>query len=177
MTRRASFPRPALQAALLAMLLPGCARGGGSDFPSLARRPVEGVMTAVQTEPAAAAATVPAGAPLQEKLTAWGAASIGADRAFQAALPDVEARVAAASSAPSGSDDWFAAHQALARLDVLRGPLSRIWGDVDALFVDRTVAGDPEGADALAALHAQLAVTAAAQIAAVERLAARIAPR
>jgi hypothetical protein len=177
MTRPFSFARPKLPVGLLAaLLLSGCASDGGKDFPSLARRPIEGVLTGVQTEPAAVA-PVPAGASLREKLAAWRTDSVAADRAFQAALPGTEARVGAASGAAAGSDGWMGAHQALSRLDILRGPMSRIWADVDALFVARTVAGDPEGAAEIAALHSQLAAMAAAQIGHVERLAAQIAPR
>jgi hypothetical protein len=70
MIRRLLSARPARPAVLAtALLLSACAGGGGGDFPSLARRPVEGVLVGVQTEPTAPMA-VPAGATLQEKLTA-----------------------------------------------------------------------------------------------------------
>jgi hypothetical protein len=161
----------------VSLLLAGCAAGGGDgDFPSLARRPVEGVLTSVQTEPVPPA-IVPAGAGLNERLSAWTRASAAADAAFQAALPDVEVRVVAAQGTPAGSDSWFAAQQAVSRLDVLRGPLSRIWADVDALYVSKTVADDAEGAAEIALLHARLAKLAAEQIEQVEALGARIAPR
>lgn len=158
------------------ILLSGCAGTRDGDFPSLARRPVEGVLTTVQSEPVVEPA-VPPGTSLQDKLNGWTAGATTADRTFRAALPEAEARVAAARGAAAESDIWFAAHQALARLDVLRGPLTRIWSDVDALFVARTVAGDAEGAAEIAALHARIALIAAEQIGTVDRLAAGIVPR
>lgn len=142
---------PAL-VAIVTVTLSGCAMQQG-DFPSLQKRPYEDER--VMDEPAAPATTIsslPAG--LQGNLSAAVAKSAAADDQFQARLPVVRQRVAAARGAAESSESWVAAHMELAALEIQRSPSVEAMADIDALYraqLEReTVEGESGGTTIIA---------------------------
>ena len=89
-----------------------------ASYPSLAQRPGETTPhPAPQTAP-----TSPASVPTPQ-LAAWLADAQTAHARFTAALPAARAALAAAQSAPRGSEAWSTANLALAQLETLRTDL------------------------------------------------------
>ena len=125
-----------LSVSAAAMLLSACS--GAVDHPSLAPRPIERPAAATPPE---GESRVPVDAPEVARAVALVEEARSADRAFRDALASAKRAIRAGGGAPAGSEAWVAAQQALSRLDVLRGPITRALADVDRLATDAVRAG------------------------------------
>lgn len=163
---RILHPLPMILASVL--LLGGCA-AQGSGAPSLAKRSVEGrfdvAPPAVNLEPPG-----PLPVDIEARLARWEADSLAAQQAFAAERADAANLVSAAVGAAVASENWIAAQQAVSRLVAARAPLTAALADIDALYVERSVAGDVDGMPAIYALRERLAELASAQDAVIEGL-------
>ncbi len=154
----------------LAVLVAGCTEQGA--YPSLAARPIEGIMDKPIAETIAPPAT-----PNPERAgriaTLLDQAET-ADRAFRGALAETERAVAAAAGATRGEERWIVAQQQLSRLEAARVPVGHVLADLDELGVaqaDAASSGTPSAeADALANAYARATTLDAEEQAVLSRL-------
>jgi hypothetical protein len=153
-----------------AVLLAGCAEHGG--YPSLAARPIEGIMDQPVVETIA-----PPAVPNAERATRIATLlqqAEAADRAFRTAQTETERAVAAAAGAGRGEERWLAAQQQLSRLEAARVPVGHVLADLDELGVaqaDAASSGTPSAeADALASAYARVTALDAEEQAVLSRL-------
>jgi hypothetical protein len=123
--------RAALPAALAGALLAGCVTEG--PFPSLAPRPDERLAIEEPVREAPAVADDPA---LQTRIAALLGEARQGDRAFDADYG--AAARAAGRAAPTGSDAWMAAQQALSRVEAARGRTSDAATELHQLALERS---------------------------------------
>jgi hypothetical protein len=153
-----------------AVLLAGCAEQG--SYPSLAARPIEGIMDKPVTETIA-----PSAVPNAERSTRIATLiqqAETADREFRAAQPAAERAIAAAAGAARGEERWIVAQQQLSRLDVARVPVGRALADLDELGVaqaDAASSGTASAeAEALASAYARVTALDAEEQGVLSRL-------
>lgn len=117
----------------LALLLSGCA-GPMSNYPSLARRPIENAPIAEPAAPPPPAAPDPAldaqVATLTKQLDSGAAA-------FDAAYAKADRAVGAAGNAAVSSDAWVAAQLSISALEAARNDSVSALASLDTLYVDR----------------------------------------
>lgn len=129
---------------LLMLTVAACASSSASDYPSLARRPVESA--APQTD--AAPVTPPAAdADLSTRIAGLVEQAKKGDAGFASAIAAADRRIAAASGAAAGSEPWIDAQQALSGIETARGDSISALATMDSLLVERL--------DAIAAGKAQ----------------------
>lgn len=142
---------------VLGLSLSACAMQSG-DFPSLSKRPYEGVPAIDETAappPAQMAALPPA---LKKAVDAAVRQSNSAHQAFLADLPKVKQSVSAARGAAPSSESWVAAQVELSTLEIDRSPSVSALADIDSLYLqrlDQEFAGEGKGAAALIAQSRQ----------------------
>jgi hypothetical protein len=153
-----------------AILLAGCAEQG--SYPSLAARPIEGIMDKPVVE-----AIAPPAVPNAERSTRIAALVAQAETAhheFRAAQPEAERAIAAARGAGRGEERWIVAQQQLSRLDVARVPVGRALADLDELAVaqaDAASSGTASAeAEALASAYARVTAIDSEEQAVLSRL-------
>jgi hypothetical protein len=153
-----------------AVLVSGCA--GQGSYPSLAARPIEGIMDKPVVE-----AVAPPATPNSERAARIAAAlaqAEAADRDFRAGQAETERAVSAASGAARGDERWLAAQQQLSRLEAARVPVGRALADLDELGVaqaDAASRGTPSAeADALASAYARVTALDSEEQAVLRRL-------
>jgi len=153
-----------------AVLLAGCADQSG--YPSLAARPIEGIMDKPITP-----AVAPPAVPNSERATRIASLleqAETADRAFRAAQGETERAIAAAAGASRGDERWIVAQQQLSRLEAARVPVGHVLADLDELGVaqaDAASSGTPSAeADALAGAYARVTTLDAEEQAVLSRL-------
>lgn len=128
---------------LLLALLPlvsGCA-ADRTGYPSLAKRPIEGVSFDEPAAPAPAAVT--ADPALDASISRAVSARRAAASAFDQAAGRAEALARAAAGAAIGSDRWLDAQTALAELDTLRAGHADAVGELEELAAARAQALEP----------------------------------
>ena len=139
-----------------AVLLAGCAEQGG--YPSLAARPIEGIMDKPVVETVAPPA-VPDSARAGRIASLLDQAET-ADRAFRSTQAETEHAVAAAAGTGTGDERWIVAQQQLSRLEAARVPVGHVLADLDELGVaqaDAASSGTASAeADALASAYARV---------------------
>lgn len=162
--------RPLLVPLAALALLAGCAQQG-SDFPSLAPRPIERMGEAPTTPAPAPVATPDAG--LDERLATLAKQLSAADSAFTAAVPRTRDLVTAAASSGIGSDAWLDAQTALAELDGIRAESTAAMSALDELAIARANALEP-AYPALDSLHDKGEAQVAAESATIADLQKRI---
>jgi hypothetical protein len=147
--------RPAC-ALLAVLLLAACV--DRERYPSLAARPIEGIMDQPVTPTIAAPVT--ADPDRAARIAALLAQAEGAGHDFDNARVEAERAVDAARGAARGDDRWLAAHQQLSRLETARVPVSHALADLDALAIaqaDAAASGTASAeAEALASAHARV---------------------
>jgi hypothetical protein len=161
--------RPACALALLTVL---CGCGDQSAYPSLAKRPIEGIMDKPVTP-----TLVPPAAPNADrgaKIAALLAQAETADRAFRTDQAETERASASAAGTTRGDERWIAAQQQLSRLDTARAQVGHALADLDALQIEQADAesqGTPSAeADALASAYARVTAIDGDEQAVVSRL-------
>jgi hypothetical protein len=120
--------------------LDGCSEGG-ADYPSLASRPVERMNDSAQT---AASGTpgpgsqipAPASAELVARLEQLVEHARSAHHDFMGQQGPAEKAIAAAGSAPQGSEEWARATQALSGIEAARSLTAQPLTEIDRLDVD-----------------------------------------
>jgi hypothetical protein len=152
------------------VLLGACAEQSG--YPSLAARPIEGIMDKPVT-PSIAPPAVP-NAERAARIASLIDQAETADRDFRAAQAETERSVSAAAGAARGDERWLAAQQQLSRLEAVRVPVGRALADLDELGVaqaDAASSGTPSAeADALASAYARVTALDAEEQAVLSRL-------
>jgi hypothetical protein len=139
-------------------LLAGCADQG--SYPSLQKRPIEGIMDRPPTP-----TLVPPAKPNAERaarIASLLSQAETADRQFRTAQAETEQAISAAKGAAAGDERWIVAQQQLSRLETARAPVGHALADLDALQIEQAN-GESEGApsaEAAALAHAYARVTA-----------------
>jgi hypothetical protein len=153
-----------------AVLVTGCS--GQGSYPSLAARPIEGIMDKPVTPTIAPPVT-----PNPERATRIASLldqAETADRAFRSAQAEAERAAAAASGAARGDERWIVAQQQLSRLEAARVPVGHVLADLDELGVaqaDAASSGTPSAeADALASASARVTALDAEEQTVLSRL-------
>lgn len=151
-------------------LVAGCA--GPDSYPSLAKRPIEGIMDQPVTP-----AIVPPAVPNPEraaKIAALLEKAETADRAFRADQAEAERAISSAAGAARGDERWVAAQQQLSRLQTARNEVGIALADLDELQIEQADAmskGTPSAeVDALASAYARVTAIDAEEQAVVSRL-------
>jgi hypothetical protein len=120
--------------------LGGCSEGG-ADYPSLASRPVERMNDSAQAAARATAsqgsqAPGPVSADLVARLNQLVDQARSAHRDFADQQGPAEKAIAAAGSAPAGSEEWARATQALSGVEAARSLTAQPLTEIDRLDVD-----------------------------------------
>lgn len=155
--------RTSLLLLFLSAPLAACASAGAGDYPSLAKRPIETRFAVAESVAPPLAQPGPLPADLAGRTQRWREQGAVAEAAFAAALPGVQAAIAAAGRAPAASEPWINAQQALSRLAITRGPVADALADVDALYIGRQDADAVDGMPDILALRDALAATLSRQ--------------
>ena len=137
---------------MAAISLSACAAAQGGDYPSLAKRPVEGRFD-----------VGPLPIDLAGRLARWESDAAGAQQAFVRERTPTEAAVTAAGGAAISSESWVVAQQAISRLQATRAPLTDALADIDRLYLERSIAESVDGLPEIYALRDKLAAMLAAQ--------------
>ena len=124
---------------LLTIGLSACADPTGS-FPSLLPRAVEHQSLAEPERPAVVATP---DAALDAKIAEVSAGLDNAEKRFNAAAQEAEAKVAVARGLAPGSERWLDAQVALSTLDALRAPVATIQTDLEEMIIARGASGQP----------------------------------
>ena len=162
---------PALAAlAMLALAVTGCTTGDMSDYPSLARRPVERQANVVAPTPATPPVPAPVTASLAEAIRALARDADSGEAAFRAALASGRSAIEGGRGAATGSESWSQAHLMLSRVDAARGPTGFALAELDRLAVQAEDAGDASALSALAAEQTRVAAMVAAQQRSIDAL-------
>nr|WP_315383898.1 hypothetical protein [uncultured Sphingomonas sp.] len=162
-----SLPLLAVGAALLA----GCAQPT-TRYPSLLPRANEGLNF---TEPERPTPKATPDAALDARIAALTSAIESADRDFQTAAKDTEAKVTRAHGQAAGTSPWLDAQTALSVLDGLRSRTAVTLADMDQLRIERAQSGQPDYPALQAAMDRGAAIVAA-QESRARTLEAAIAP-
>lgn len=155
------------------LALAACSTPDMSDYPSLARRPVEQRIAPVPGQPASEAPPAPVSATLADAITALVADASRGDAAFRSTLADYRDAALAGRGAAEGSEAWASAEVALSRIDAARAPTRFALAELDRLGVDALDAGDLSGAEAVTLAQSRLVTLLAAQDSALATLATR----
>ena len=139
---------PTLLTCSLALTLAACA-SDTTNYPSLARRPVERASTAQAPAPASTTAPAPANPQDTARLTALVEQAREAHRRFITKQQRAGQTVAAGSGAAPGSESWAVASIALAELESERSAAMVALADLDQLYA----AAGTQGSD-IAAISA-----------------------
>lgn len=132
--------------------------GPEGDPPSLATRPVEGILD----EPVWGIAPVESASDtaLASQIARLIGQARAGDRNFAAAYPVAQQAVGAAAGSPAESEAWIAAQLAMSALDSARAETIRALGLLDLIFAEQAISGSPaeterliEGRREVAALH------------------------
>lgn len=158
-----------IPAVAVSLSLSGCAAAQGAGAPSLAKRPVEGRLN-VAPPPVVVAPPGPLPDDLAGRLARWESDGAAGQQAFSAERDVAVRLVGAAGGAPVASESWVVAQQAISRLVAARAPLTAALGDIDRLYVERSVDEAIDGMPAIYALRDRLAETVATQDAVIEAL-------
>ncbi len=154
-----------------AVLLAGCAQTS-TRYPSLLPRANEGLNF---TEPDRPTPQAKPDAGLDARIAALVATTESADRDFQAALKNAEAKVARARGLAAGTSQWLDAQTALSVLDGLRSRTALTLADMDQLRIEHAQTGAPDY-PALQAAMERAGEIVAAQESRARALEAAIAP-
>lgn len=168
--------RPRARLALLPLfaLLGGCASGAQGDFPSLAKRPVEGTLTVAPPVDVPLPPPPPATGDLAARIAALVQAAEGGDAAFRGASAAAETAAGSASGAGVSSESWVVAHQAISRLDAARAPSTAALADLDAMLIARSDSGERDGMADLTSARDAVAAMVSAQNARIGALVERL---
>ncbi len=158
-----------LPAVAASLSLSGCAAAQGTDAPSLAKRPVEGRLN-VAPPPVVVTPPGPLPDDLAGRLARWESDGTAGQQAFAAERDNAVRLVVAAGGAAVASESWVVAQQAISRLVAARAPLTAALGDIDRLYIERSVDEAIDGMPAIYALRDRLAETVATQDAVIEAL-------
>lgn len=120
-----------------ALLLAGCAPTT-DNAPSLLPRPIE---TRSDAEPVATTAPAAADPALDAEIARRVAAFDAAARAFDGAVPGVEAKLAAARGAAEGSERWLDGQSAIGDLQQLRAAAEAAMAEIEELAIVRATDG------------------------------------
>lgn len=159
------------QAAMLLLVLAGCAAGDGA-YPSLAPR---GVEKQGFGEPDTPVAVVVPDAALDARLVPLATRLDAVARGFTSDATAAERAAIAARGKPAGSDAWLTAQTALASLDDLRAQTSALATDVEQIGIERGAALAPDY-PALTALGARADAETVRQDDTIARVQAMLAP-
>ncbi|SFI93154.1 hypothetical protein SAMN03159338_0342 [Sphingomonas sp. NFR04] len=154
-----------------AALLTGCAQPT-TRYPSLLPRANEGLNF---TEPERPIPQATPDAALDARIAALTAAIESADRDFQTAAKDAEAKVTRAHGQAAGTSPWLDAQTALSVLDGLRSRTAVTLADMDQLRIERAQSGQPDYPALQTAMDRGAAIVAA-QESRARALEAAIAP-
>ena len=143
--RTMPFARSALVASSLALALAGCA-SDTTNYPSLARRPIERATTSQAPAPAPSAAPAQLNPQDTARLATLVAQAREAHQRFMAKQQRAVQTVAAGSGAAQGSESWAVASVALAELESQRSAAMIALADLDQLYA----AASTEGRDTAA---------------------------
>lgn len=156
---------------LLALLAASCA-GPEGDTPSLASRPIEGILD----EPVRAIAPIESAddPALASQIDTLVQAAIAGDTNFDTALPSARNAVSAALGSARESERWIAAQLAVSALDAARSETVRALTALDSIMADQTVNGRPAESDRLFAARERVAGLYAEQATAFDELRARL---
>lgn len=102
--------------------------------PSLAPRAVEQLIAQTPT-PQPPPPPIPENAPQQQRIAALLAQARDGDARFKAQLVITEQLAKTGANAPTGSEAWVQAQQALSRLEDTRSPIAQSLADLDALQI------------------------------------------
>ena len=130
----------AFAAALAALTLAGCA-SDTTNYPSLARRPVERAATLAAPPPAPSLTAAPEDPALTVRLTALVEQARKAHQRFADERQSAERTVTAGSGASPGSEGWAVASVALASLESARSDAMIALADLDQLYAAARIAG------------------------------------
>jgi predicted RNA polymerase sigma factor len=133
-----------LSAALFS--LTACA-SADSDPPSLASRPIEGIMD----QPMRAIAPVPSTAnpALLARITALVEDADAGEQAFQETLASAETAIANAAGSAPESEAWIVAQLHITALDSVRSDTIAALGELDAIQAEHAASGRPVETDRL----------------------------
>jgi hypothetical protein len=133
-----NFAARALAAAAGLLVLSGCA-ADTTNYPSLARRPIERIEAGQQTSPAPAPIAADPGQ--GARLAGWIERARIAHGHFSATRERAQRLVTAGSGAPRGSESWALASVALAELESARSEAMIALADLDQLYAATRVEG------------------------------------
>ena len=162
------IPRPLLAIAL-PLLAGACA--GGTDYPTLAPRPVEKLLGAAPVETPVPAAT---DAALDAEVAARLADAEEGARAFAKVLAATRTAAARPGATTIGSEPWLAAQQVLTELAAARAPVGSALADLDATRIAAAAQERPVDTTRLDAALARVGALAEEQERAYQDLAAKL---
>ena len=136
---------PIFVASSLALALAACA-SDTTNYPSLARRPVEKVSTSETPAPAPTAAPSPASPQETARLAGMVEQARAAHRRFMAKQQRAVQTVAVGSGAARGSESWAVASIALAELESERSAAMVALADLDQIFATARIEGSDTSA-------------------------------
>lgn len=163
MPRSTHFPARSMSLALGCALVSGCASVDTSEYPSLARRPIERQAGVVAPVPAAPAPPAMVSATLADAIRGLARDADSGETAFRAAIVPARAAIAGGQGAAAGSEGWAQAQMALSRIDAARAPTTFALAELDRLALQAADTGDSAGMAALSAEQARVAALAAEQ--------------
>ena len=136
------------------LLLAACA-GPEGESPSLAPRPIEGIIDAPirGIAPVASAQDSALARQIAELVTQAEAGN----QAFTAQYPDAVSAVDQAAGSALESEAWIEAQLAVSALDSLRSETVRALGGLDSILAQQTLAGEPAETERLLAAREQVA--------------------
>lgn len=139
----------------LAILLLAACAGPEGEAPSLAPRPIEGILD----EPVRAIAPIPSAsdAALAAEIDALVREAESGDRAFAEAYPAAQAAVAAAAGSGLESEAWIEAQLAVSALGSTRTGTTRALGSLDAILAEQATTGEPAETERLLAARERVA--------------------
>lgn len=141
-------PQPATVSAVLlicsACALSACASDAAS-YPSLARRPVERVTGSAPVVEPSPTVIPPANPQMLGRLDSLLADARAADHAFRDKQAAARSLISAAAGSAMGSEAWSVASVALSELESARSQTALPMAELDALYVQAVVDGQPAG--------------------------------
>lgn len=164
------FSRLATISVILVPLLAGaCSTPKDDGYPSLAKRPIEGISTRppeAQPEPPAP----PADAALLGEIDTLRGQALSGESAFRNALGAAQARTRAAGGSAVSSEPWLNAQMAISGADAARAASVTALASLDKLKTERTNAGNLAGRNELTEAIEAVGAIVAAQDAALRGL-------
>ncbi len=156
---------------VLGLLGGGCTMADMSDYPSVARRPIERQASVVPFTPATPPVPAPVTATLAEAIRGLARDADAGELAFRAALANGRDAVLGGRGAAVGSEGWSQAQLNLSRIDAARGPTGFALAELDRLALQAENAGDVATLTALAAEQLRVAALITAQQTVLDALA------